>query len=237
MRRTSPGVLGEEGLRPLRVRRAEAHDPKLVIAALEDFVTEERRSRMRAIFQARLESVTVLFDSPYDPHNGAAVIRSCDAFGVQALHVVERAEGFLVSDNVTRGAEKWVDLHCYRNPASALETLASQGFELCVADAEGELEPSDLRAIPRLCLVLGAERDGVSEALRSAASRRVRVPMRGFVESLNVSVTAAILLSHAVRGREGDLSAADQERLYARGLFLSVSRAEEVLAERVKSLL
>jgi tRNA (guanosine-2'-O-)-methyltransferase len=77
---------------------------------------------------------------------------------------------------------------------------------------------------------LGNEHDGISGELASACTRHVRVPMRGFVESLNVSVSAAILLASATAGRAGDLPEADQRRLYARGLYLSVGRADDVLA-------
>jgi tRNA (guanosine-2'-O-)-methyltransferase len=221
--------MSETALLPKRIRRAEARDPGRVIRALEPLVTDRRRDRLREVFRERLASVTVLFDSPYDPHNGAAVIRSCDAFGVQALHVVEREHPFLVSDTVTRGAEKWVDVLTYKRVADAVERVEGEGYTLVTAEANGELLPTDLAQIPRLCLVLGAEHDGVSAELQRAAKLRVRVPMRGFVESLNVSVTAAILLSYAVAGRPGDLAPHDLERLYARGLYLTVPRAEDVL--------
>jgi tRNA (guanosine-2'-O-)-methyltransferase len=229
MRRSTSGLLHAHELLPARIRQAEARSPKEVIRLLEPLVLEPRRSRLKQIFAERLASVTVLFDCPYDPHNGAAVIRSCDAFGVQSLHVVERDKPFLTSETVTRGSEKWVDVHCYKKAESALKALHDGGYELVCAEATGELEPADLEHIPRLALILGSERDGVSEVIRSACTRRVRVPMRGFVESLNVSVTAAIMLSAATRGRAGDLAPEDLERLYARGLYFSRPRAEEVL--------
>ena len=83
----------------------------------------------------------------------------------------------------------------------------------------------------RIGIVLGNERDGIAEDLLSACTRRVRVPMRGFVESLNVSVSAAILLSAATRNRAGDLSRAEFMRVYARGLYFTVDRADEVLRD------
>lgn len=98
------------------------------------------------------------------------------------------------------------------------------------AHPEGELTPEDLAALPRVAVVLGNEREGIRPAIAEACAHRVRVPMRGFVESLNVSVTAAILLHAATRGRAGDLEEADRLRLYARGLYLSVPRAEELIA-------
>jgi hypothetical protein len=78
-------------------------------------------------------------------------------------------------------------------------------------------------------LVLGNERDGIANDLLAACKRRVRVPMRGFIDSLNVSVTAAILLSHAVKDRTGDLGPEERRRLYARGLYFSVQKASEIV--------
>ena len=102
-------------------------------------------------------------------------------------------------------------------------------MELVATRADGEMLPEELRALPRVALVLGNERDGISDPLRMACTRSVRVPMRGFVDSLNVSVTAAILLASATAGRKGDLDADARKRLYARGLYFSVTRAEDVL--------
>jgi tRNA (guanosine-2'-O-)-methyltransferase len=96
----------------------------------------------------------------------------------------------------------------------------------------GEIEPHQLARYSRLALVLGNEREGIGTELEAACQARVSVPMRGFAESLNVSVTAAILLHAATEGRPGDIGPHDRRRLYARGLYLSVERAEEILAVR-----
>jgi len=230
MRRQSAGVIPGGHAIPARIARAESHDPERVIRLLEPLVLERRRERLRSVIDARIASVEVVFDAPHDPHNGAAVVRSCDAFGVQGVNVVERNEAFLLATSVTRGSEKWVDLRRWQKADDVVRWLRDRGFELVAAHAEGELTPSDLANVPRLALVLGNERDGIAEDLARACSRRVRVPMRGFVESLNVSVSAAILLAAATAHRPGDLPEADRRRLYARGLYLSVDRAEEILA-------
>jgi tRNA (guanosine-2'-O-)-methyltransferase len=109
--------------------------------------------------------------------------------------------------------------------------MNGDGLELVAAHPDGELAPDDLAEIPRLGIVLGNERDGIADDLLAACKRRVRVPMRGFVESLNVSVSAAILLAAATAKREGDLSHAEFMRFYARGLYFTVDRADEVLKD------
>lgn len=229
MRRHSEGVLPGDHVVPSLIAKVERHDPKRVIELLEPLVLERRRQRLLSVIGTRLDSVQVVFDAPHDPHNGAAVVRSCEAFGVQRINVIERKEKFLLASSVSRGSEKWVDLRRWPKTEDAITALQGEGYELVGAHAEGELAPEDLASIPRLAIVLGNERDGIAEDLERACTRRVRVPMRGFVESLNVSVVAAVLLSSATASRSGDLPEADRLRLYARGLYLTVEKADEVL--------
>jgi tRNA (guanosine-2'-O-)-methyltransferase len=230
MRRTTPGVLGAQELLDARVARAERHGIDRVVAVLEPMVSEARRQRLQQVIAARLAGVAVVLDAPYDPHNGAAVVRSCEAFGVQRLHVVERERTpFAVARSVARGAQKWIDVTRHAGAESLILWAQQQQVPLVMAHPAGELLPDDLAAMPRVGIVLGNEREGVRAAIARACAARVRVPMRGFVESLNVSVTAAILLHAATRGRSGDLDDTTRRRLYARGLILSVPRADDIL--------
>ena len=231
MRRHTPGVLSGAELLPALIKRVEHLDPARVVELLEPLVLERRARRLREVIDRRLASVQVVFDAPHDPHNGAAVLRSCEAFGVQFVHVIERLERFLAAPSVSKGSEKWVDLRRWKSVGEVVASLRADGLELVAADPDGELAPHDLASIPRLGIVLGNERDGIAAELKAACTRRVRVPMRGFVESLNVSVSAAILLAQATVGRSGDLLAADRLRLYARGLYFTVEKADEVLTE------
>ncbi|MDX2053165.1 MAG: RNA methyltransferase [Polyangiaceae bacterium] len=227
MRRTSPDAY--EPAPELEVPWEGGWDAARVIAALSPWVSEERQAKIRAVVDARLESVTVVMDAPYDPHNGGAVIRSCDAFGVQCVHVIQRTDPFMVARRASRGSERWVDVHLYNASAPAIERLKASGRTLIATHPQGNLEPQDLADIPRLALVLGNEHAGISDDLVQASDNSVRIPMRGFVESLNMSVSAAILLGAASYGRKGDFSEASRETLFARGLFRSVARAQEVL--------
>ncbi len=229
MRRSTAGVVEVDALVPKRIAHLERMDPAHVIELLEPLVLDRRRERIKTVIDGRLSSVSVVFDAPHDPFNGAAVVRSCEAFGIQTIHVIERNESFLTAGSVARGAQKWVDVVAHRTVRSAVDALARNGMELVGAHPLGDLLPEDLASIPRLALVLGNERDGIAEELAAGCTRRVRVPMRGFIDSLNVSVTAAILLDHAVRRRKGDLSDHDRLRLYARGLYFSVQKADSIL--------
>ena len=122
MRRKTPGVLAARELAPKRLRELSRDDIRRFIGVLEPLVLERRRERLRAVIAARLGSVQVVFDAPYNPHNGAAVVRSCEAFGVQTLHVAERkGVSFLVAGTVSRGAEKWLDVMVHQEVGSVLE--------------------------------------------------------------------------------------------------------------------
>ncbi|MGH7272556.1 MAG: TrmH family RNA methyltransferase, partial [Polyangiaceae bacterium] len=139
---------------------------------------------------------------------------------------------FLAAHSVARGAEKWIDIACHPTPEPVIAWAHDEKVPLVATHPDGELTPGDLATMPKLALVLGSEREGIQEKLAGACTARVRVPMRGFAESLNVSVTAAILVQAATTGRHGDLTEAARTSLYARGLYLSVPRAQDVLVAR-----
>jgi len=208
----------------------EGWTPEAVIETLEPLSVPDRRARLWSVIRQRIDSVTVLMDAPHDPHNAAAVLRTCDGLGVARVHVVPREETFAVGRTVAKGSERWIEVVNHRSPEVALEALHGRGFTTVATHPEGNLEPEDLARLPRVALILGNEHDGLRDALHEGAKDSVRIPMRGFVESFNVSVAAAMLLYAATRGRAGDLSDRDQERLYARALVRSVPRALEVLA-------
>ncbi|MEZ4294129.1 MAG: RNA methyltransferase [Polyangiaceae bacterium] len=232
MRRRTPGAVfvAEEQKKLLAVLRG--CDTRRIAAELSELVRPERREKLRRAIDARVASVTIVMDAPYDPHNGAAVLRSCDAFGLAAMHVVERKQSFLASKPVARGSERWVDARTYSAVDDAVAALRAGGFTLVATHPAGELVPQDLPSIPKVALVLGNEREGIGEDLTAACERTVRIPMRGFAESLNVSVTAAILLQHATHGRPGDLPEEERDFLFARALVLSVPHAAEFLFAR-----
>jgi tRNA (guanosine-2'-O-)-methyltransferase len=204
--------------------------PESVIETLEPLTLDERRARLWSVIRGRIGSVTVLMDAPHDPHNAAAVLRSCDGLGIPRVHLVPREEDFAVGRTVAKGAERWIEVVPHRSPEAALDALHAQGFTTVATHPEGNLSAEELADVPRVALILGNEHDGLRDALHQGAKESVRIPMRGFVESFNVSVAAAVLLYAATRGRAGDLSEAEQLRFYARALVRSVPRALDVLA-------
>src|SRR6478735_6854042 len=102
--------------------------PESVIETLEPLAVDERRQRLWSVIRSRIGSVTVLMDAPHDPHNAAAVLRSCDGLGIPRVHLVPREEDFAVGRTVSKGAERWIEVIRHRTPQAALEALHEQGF-------------------------------------------------------------------------------------------------------------
>jgi tRNA (guanosine-2'-O-)-methyltransferase len=209
--------------------------PRLVIEALQPMLSPRRLGRIDAVIEGRTDSVTVVLDSLIDPYNMSAVLRSAEAFGIQQVQIIEGEEPFVTSSRVTTGAERWLDLRRHRTAESCAAWLRRAGFKLFVASPGGGLAPAELRdAAPRLAIAFGNEHQGISRSLHDLADGTCSVPMSGFVESLNVSVAAAVVLQAAARGRGGDLSAERREALRARFLMLSVDRSQSIVEEHLR---
>ena len=206
-------------------------EPATILAALEPLLTDERRQRITSVISARSLAVAPVLDGLIDPHNVSAVLRSADAFGIQEVHVISRGENCLASPRVAQGSERWVDVVEHRSAADCVDALRRRGHRVYVAAMNGDLRPEALADEPKPAIVFGNERDGVSQELYDLADGTYTIPMQGFVQSLNVSVAAAITLFAAMRGRPGDLDTEQREQLRARFCMLSVPRGDEILAE------
>jgi len=164
---------------------------------------------MRLVAGRRLVGLTVVLDGLHDPHNISAVLRSCDAFGVQHVHIIGAPDELPVNRAITQGCQKWLTLHYHRDAVTCARRLGDDGFALWAATPDRSARPLDaLDFGRRLALVFGAERRGLSgEILRHCAGTYF-IPMAGFSQSLNVSVAAAISLYVAARRRRAALGAA-----------------------------
>ncbi len=226
MKRDHPDVIELAGPSPLPAPAAE------IVRVLSPLVTEARRARMEAVVLRRTRSLVPVLEDLADPHNGAAVLRSADAFGCHEVHVIEPRSTFAVSHRVSRGTHRWLELVRHRSTEACLAALSTRGYQVFVAAMDGELTPEDLARVPKAAVVFGNEHKGVSAVVRDAAAGTYAIPMVGFVESLNVSVASAITLYVATRGRHGDLSEDERMEIRARFLLASVRDAERIVRER-----
>ena len=185
-----------------------------------DMPPEQRRiARMRLVAGRRLTGLTVALDGVHDPHNISAVLRSCDGFGVQHVHLIGDEAELSPNRLITRGCQKWLTLHYHSGAKACAEALRGEGFELWTAMPDRDARPlSALEFGRKIALVFGAERAGVSEELRSLCTGAYFIPMAGFSESLNVSVAAAISLYAATLERRrllGDTTDMTDEEIAA----------------------
>jgi len=224
MRKDSPDVFAVRLTPPLLARAAE------VVELLTPLVTPARLARIEQIAARRNFGVVPVLEQLTDPFNTSAIMRSAEAFGVHRVEVIPEREQFLAAP-VSRGAHRWLELRRHDDGASCARTLHEEGYEIFVATMEGELGPRDLAAREKVAVVFGNEHAGVSTALREAADGTYAVPMSGFVESLNVSVAAAITLFEATRGREGSLTPEQRTRVIAQLLMSTVTHADAIVRE------
>jgi tRNA (guanosine-2'-O-)-methyltransferase len=201
----------------------------VVIEALSPTVTPERLARIEDVVRSRTDSLVLVLDGIVDPHNSSAVLRSADAFGVQTVHVIVGKRGFRASRGVSKGTHRWLDVVRYQSAATCARRLKQDGYAIYMATMGADTRPEDLHDTPRLAVVFGNEHCGVSPEMRSFADGTFSIPMRGFVESLNISVAAAITMETLARDGRARLPAARQQELKARFLMNSVRNADQVI--------
>lgn len=167
------------------------------LAYLETFISENRKAGFKRVLADRTKHFTVVCEDVYQLHNTSAVMRSCEVFGIQELHVVEQRFGKAIDKEIALGAEKWVDIHRYSSNQDCIDRLKRRGYQIIATtphDNDCMLEDFDITQ--PAAIFFGTERQGLSEEVMQQADGYLKIPMVGFTESLNISVSAAIILQH-----------------------------------------
>ncbi len=221
----------------------ERYDIDTVVAALTPLVTEERKQRIEAVLDARLTSLSVALENLHDPHNGAAAIRSVEAFGLTRLHVIETKERFRSAAAVTIGCEKWISIAHYPDFAGFAGAMRAAGVATwaMVARTPGaEVTDIDQVDVSRpLVLVFGNERDGLSREAVAGCDGAASLPMFGFTRSFNLSVSVALAVQRLAERRRahlgtgGDLGGPERALLRARWYVHSVRGADKIIRRYV----
>jgi tRNA (guanosine-2'-O-)-methyltransferase len=213
-------------------------DPAAVCATLAPLLLDERRARIDAAAAARLGGLRVLIENLHDPHNGAAVLRSAEAFGIQRVDVIESTEPFRFSSVVTQGCEKWLDVVRHPTLAEAVAAMRADGFALYAAVPDAAATVDDLDFARPAAVMMGNEHAGLTAEAIAAADVVFGIPMPGMTRSLNLSVATALIAERAAQsrrraiGKTGDLDDAAVLALRARFYAASVRGAEVVLGRR-----
>lgn len=176
-----------------------------LISYLSTFVSPERLQRIESVLAQRTRHVSVVVENIYQTHNASAIIRSCECFGVQDVHVIEKDNAFKTNADIVMGAEKWVsvtrhartDTDLHGPTQTCLMGLKQKGLTIIATTLrEGAVPIEQLDVTKPLALVFGTEETGLSDAAHELADVFVKLPMFGFTQSFNVSVSAALCLSH-----------------------------------------
>ena len=162
-----------------------------------------RYERLKSVLNKRMSNLTVLIENVEKPHNLSAIIRSCDAVGILEAYAIFNKEKYLTFNSTAQGSQKWVQINQYKETTKAIKVLKSKGFKLYGTNLNPtSIDYRECNFKGATAFILGAEKWGISEEAASLVDEHIHIPMRGMVESLNVSVAASALLFEALRQRQ-----------------------------------
>lgn len=172
---------------------------KAFLDFLYQFITDDRKERFEQVLQNRTRHLTVVLEDIFQPHNASAVLRSCDLTGVQDVHIIENNFMFDINPDVVMGSTKWLDIHRYNeeefNTPAVIEQLKSKGYQIvATCPHRDDYTPETLPLDRPVALFFGTEKTGLTDYVLDHADQYVRIPMVGFTESFNISVSAALLV-------------------------------------------
>ncbi len=175
---------------------------------LENIISLERMQKFKKTLNNRTKHITVVLEDVYQMHNTSAVIRSCDVFGVQQAHAIEMKNKNELDSQIAMGAQKWVDLEYHNSTKVCIDKLKLQGYQIIATTPHNNsCMVEDFDITKKCALFFGSEKDGISEDVMQQADGFLKIPMVGFTESLNISVSAAIILqSVATKLRKSNIN-------------------------------
>lgn len=175
---------------------------------LEEFLTESRKAKFLKVLSKRTNHFTVAIEDVYQLHNTSAVMRSCEVFGIQQLNVIEEKFGKRIDKEIAMGAQKWVDVNRFEHINGCVSDLKAKGYRIIATTPhEDDCLLEDFDIAKPAALFFGTERHGLSPEILEKADGFLKIPMAGFTESLNISVSAAIIIQNLMsRLHRSDIS-------------------------------
>jgi len=207
------------------------------LAFLENILTEKRKERFLEVLKNRTNHFTIAIEDVYQLHNTSAVMRSCEVFGIQELNVIEEKFGKRIDKEIAMGAQKWVDVNRFNAVQDCIDTLKGKGYQIIATTPHNDsclIHEFDISK--KSALFFGTERDGLSQEIIDQADGYLKIPMVGFTESLNLSVSAAIILHHLTSKLKGStigwqLSPAERSSLKLEWLRRSIRSSDLIEKE------
>jgi tRNA (guanosine-2'-O-)-methyltransferase len=219
---------------------------KKLLNYFETYLTAKRKETFRKVLENRTKHFTLVLEDIYQPHNASAVVRTCDIFGVQDLHVIENKYVNRVSKYVAKGSQKWITSTRYKtdgdNTEICLNTLKESGYQIIATTPHtNSCMLQDFDFNKKTAFILGAEAEGISETVKNLADGFLKIPMVGFTESLNISVAAAIILQDVTTKLRNSvidwqLSAEEKETLYFDWVKKTIKNVDKIEALYYRNL-
>lgn len=209
------------------------------IEYLEQFVTDKRKVLFTKVLNDRTRHFTVAIEDIYQPHNASAVVRSCEVFGIQDVHVIENKYKFHASNQVAKGAQKWLDFKLYKkkdinNTLECINNLRDKGYKIIATTPHNDsCVIQDFDITEKSAFFFGVEKEGLSKDVMDNADGFLKIPMVGFTESLNISVAAAIILQNMHEKLKASdvkwqLSELEKSELYLEWLKKSIKSIKKI---------
>ncbi|MEO6884630.1 MAG: RNA methyltransferase [Bacteroidia bacterium] len=166
---------------------------------LFNFISDNRKKKFLEVLQFRTRHISIVLEDIYQAHNASAVLRSCDCFGIQDVHIIENKNKYTVNPDIALGSSKWVNLIKYNqsenNSLEAIQKLKKDGYRIVATSPHAnDCNLEELNIDKKIALVFGTELNGISDEIKNNADEFVKIPMFGFTESFNISVSAALCL-------------------------------------------
>jgi tRNA (guanosine-2'-O-)-methyltransferase len=228
-------------------RMTEKEKHQLLTNHFIQFISEKRLKTMEKVLFHRTRHVTLVLEDIYQSQNASATVRTCECLGVQDIHFIEKESSYSVNKKVLKGSNKWINLYKYKqkdanNTELCFQNLRANGYRILATDPSLDGIPiNEVSTEQKLALVMGNELDGTSEYALRNADQKVNIPMFGFTESFNISVSAAICLNillSNLRSSSTDwrLSESEIQELRLQWLRRMVRRSELVEEKFLRSI-
>ena len=193
----------------------------LSLKKLLEFITPKRQQTLLDKLNKRTKYLTIVIEDVYQPHNASAILRTCDAFGIQDIYIVEKENKFRPNRGISLGSEKWVNIYTFKDPEKLYKTLKNKGYD--IISTVPPQKTYKYQSLPdflpkrKSAIVLGSELKGLSDFWLKNADQYLTIPMYGFAESFNISVSAGIILYdliHKLKNKKGFyLKKAEKEQI------------------------
>jgi tRNA (guanosine-2'-O-)-methyltransferase len=194
---------------------------RLVCQHLSQFISDHKKEFVEKVLNARTRNITVVLEDIFQSQNASAVIRTCECMGIQDVHIVENITKYSINPRVLKGSNKWIDIIHHRakaknNTETVFQQLKDAGYKIMITDpGQDGISIEDINVQEKIALVFGNELRGISKEALALCDQKVRIPMYGFTESLNISVSVAICLNTILT------------KLHAGKVFIGLSELEK----------